>query len=72
MKHDAEPSSHPQGRQQPWSAPDNKFATDAATAFVVLAAMPGRVKKRGLEQLYTDAVGYCAHSFHHQGTGHNR
>ena len=34
--------SHPQGRQQPWSAPVTRrqFATDAATAFVVTAAMP--------------------------------
>jgi epoxide hydrolase len=37
--------SHPRGRQQPWSAPITRrqFATDAATAFVVMAAMPSRV-----------------------------
>ena len=30
--------SHPQGRQQPWSAAIRQFATDAATAFVVKRA----------------------------------
>ena len=46
MKHDAEPSAGPSAAVV---CPDNRrqFATDAATAFVVLAAMPGRDWSQG-------------------------
>jgi hypothetical protein len=51
--------SHSQGRQQPWSAEvtRHQLATDAATAFVVTAAMPAadslkRRWRRSLEAAY--------------------